>query len=92
MNRNKLLRLTCILLAIVSGCNLLSFAAAWLVADRFGGISFNVTKAATVGIIGGADGPTAVFVTAAGGPMWQLILWLTLFAIALLALRHLRKK
>ena len=92
MKKKTLLRLACLLLAILSGFNLLACIAAWLIADLFGGISFNVTKASTIGIIGGADGPTSVFVTASPAPAWELLLWLLLLALAIYGLRRFRKK
>ena len=48
-------------------------------------------KAASIGIIGGADGPTAVFVT--GGPDWQNILGLAvIIVVAAAAARILRNR
>ena len=78
-------------LTVYAAWNLLCWIAAWLIADVFGGISFNVTKAATIGVIGGADGPTAVFVTAAPGSGWELLLWLLLLAAGILGFRYLNK-
>ena len=37
-------------------------------------------EAASVGIIGGADGPTAVFVT--GNPLWMTLALLAVVAVA----------
>ena len=90
MKKKTLLRLACLLLAILSGFNLLTGIAAWLIADIFGGISFNVTKASTIGIIGGADGPTSVFVAASPAPAWELLLWLALLAAGIYGFRHFR--
>ena len=92
MKKKTLLRLACLLLAILSGFNLLTGIAAWLIAHVFGGLSFNVNHASTIGIIGGADGPTAVFVTASPAPAWELLLWLALLALAIYGLRRFRKK
>ena len=75
----------------VSGLELLTYLAAWLIGTVLGGISFNVTRAASIGIIGGADGPTSVFITASAGPAWQLFLWLLLMAIGILGYRHFSK-
>lgn len=48
-------------------------------------------EAATIGIIGGADGPTAVFV--AGGPDWQNILGLAVIIVgAAVVVRILRNR
>ena len=74
-------------LAAVSG----AVAAAKLLKPLWTGLLVRIltkqtvdTEAATIGIIGGADGPTAIFVTgtAAPGPDWDLIL---VSAIALLS-------
>ena len=79
-------------LAVVSGLELLGYLASWVIANVLGGISFNVTKAASIGIIGGADGPTSVFVTASAGPAWQLLLWLLLLATGILGWRHFSRR
>ena len=78
-------------LAGVGALGLLAYLAAWLIRDIFGGISFNVSKAATIGIICGADGPTAVFVTAATGPAWELLLWVLLLAVGIWGFRRFGK-
>ncbi len=90
--KKTLLRIACLILALISGFNFLSGIAAWLIANVFGGISFPVRKAATIGIIGGADGPTAVFVTAAHPNFWEILLWLALLVAALYGHRHFLRK
>lgn len=46
-------------------------------------LNFSVSESASVGIIGGADGPTAIFVTTApGGYLW--LLWGLVLAMCLL--------
>lgn len=72
-------------LSVVSGLKLLGYLAAWLMTK---GLSFPVGKAATIGIIGGADGPTAIFVTAAAAPAWEILLWLALFFGGIFGFRH----
>ena len=56
-------------------------------------LNFSVSESASVGIIGGADGPTAIFVTAAhGGYRW--LLWGLVLAMCLLGwwrLNHIKK-
>ena len=56
-------------------------------------LNFSVSESASVGIIGGADGPTAIFVTAAhGGYRW--LLWVLVLAMCLLGwwrLNHIKK-
>ena len=87
MKKQPLLRVVCLFLAAISGFNLLSGIACWLIADVFGGLSFNVTKASTIGIIGGSDGPTAIFVTATHPHIGEFLLWLGLLTIAIYGLR-----
>ena len=43
---------------------LLAYALTWM---DVAGMDFSASRTATIGIIGGADGPTAVFIT---GPSW----------------------
>ena len=78
-------------LALYAGVELLLCLAAWLIGNVFGGISFNVTKASTIGIIGGADGPTSVFVTAAPAPAWHPFLMLVLLAAGVWGFRRLNR-
>jgi hypothetical protein len=50
------------------------------------------SEAASIGIIGGADGPTAIFVTStAAGPDWDLILVSAIALLSFLAFLRLRK-
>lgn len=86
--------LWCLLFAAVVLCtavSLLGDLAAWTVHLQ-GGVSFPVREAASIGIIGGADGPTAIFVTASTAPVWQTILKILLLIISILAWRHLNKR
>lgn len=47
--------------------------------------------AQSVGIIGGADGPTAVFVTTSAGPDWDLILMAGALLVGIVGYWHLRR-
>lgn len=76
-------------MVLLAALQLLGFVACWLIGSVLGGISFSV-PAASVGIIGGADGPTAIFVTGMAKPDWQLILWIVLLVIGITGLRKLR--
>ena len=76
-------------MVLLAALQLLGFVACWLIGSVLGGISFSV-PAASVGIIGGADGPTAIFVTGMAKPDWQLILWIVLLVIGMTGLRKLR--
>ena len=49
-----------------------------------------MNKAASIGIIGGADGPTAIFVT--GDPLPLLLAAAALALTAVLLIRHFRKR
>ena len=76
-------------MVLLAALQLLGFVACWLIGSVLGGISFSV-PAASVGIIGGADGPTANFVTGMAKPDWQLILWIVLLVVGITGLRKLR--
>lgn len=97
--RRKLRRYLAGAAAVLSGCWLVCYT----VLRRFGlllnTLSWNIfsSEAASIGIIGGADGPTAIFVTGKPGaiPGWDVILVLLIFIgsiIAWLCLRSDRKK
>ena len=79
-------------LAVWSGLELLGYFVTWVIAEVFGGISFKVSDSSTIGIIGGADGPTSVFVAAAVGPDWLLLLWFLLLAAGIWGLVKGRRK
>lgn len=55
--------------AALGALELLGSGAAWLL-SRFLGAA---QGAASVGIIGGADGPTAIFVTYSEPPIWNIL-------------------
>lgn len=76
-------------MVLLAALQLLGFVACWLIGSVLGGISFSV-PAASVGIIGGADGPTAIFVTGMAKPDWQLILWIVLLVVGITGLCKLR--
>ena len=54
-------------MVFLAALQVLGYLACWLIGSVLGGISFSV-PAASVGIIGGADGPTAIFVTGMAKP------------------------
>lgn len=87
----KVLRLLCLAVAVFCGISLLGDVAAWIIC-RFDGISFGVSSASTIGIIGGADGPTAIFVTAAASPGWLTSGKLLVLMISLLGWRYFKRK
>lgn len=61
--------------ALVSGSWLIFYGALQLYGRRFLNNAVSFGEAATIGIIGGADGPTAIFVAGKSGfPDWDAIL------------------
>ncbi len=88
MNKRKWMCFACLALSVWSGLELLGAIAAWLIADVFGGISFHVTHGATIGIIGGADGPTSILIAAAPVSGWAMLLWLALLIAGICGCRH----
>ena len=77
-------------LTLCAALSLLGDLTAWIL-HCMGGISFSVNRAATVGIIGGADGPTAVFVTASTSPFWYTVFKFLFLMIGILGWRHLKQ-
>lgn len=90
--QNRFRRMVFSAMTILGGLNLLSFAVAWFVGNVFGGVGLPVSEAATIGVIGGADGPTAVFITSSTGATWQFLLWVVLTAIGIYGLFRARNK
>ena len=86
-HQKRVLRFLLRVFAWLLALSLLGDLAAWGV-RLLGGISFGVHGAATIGIIGGADGPTAIFVTSSTTPVWQSILKLLLLIASILGMRY----
>ena len=90
-------RFACAAAAVLSGGWLILYA----ILQRFGMLlnTLSITSypnpAASIGIIGGADGPTAIFVTGAvasgHGLDWDVILVIAVFAVCILGYLRLRK-
>lgn len=84
-----------LVLSVLSGGWLLMYAALL----RFGMLlntlqcSFSPNEAASVGIIGGADGPTAIFVTGgvSAGLDWDVVLIMAVLVVSTLAFLRLRR-
>lgn len=78
-------------MALCGAVSLLGDLAAWVVC-RMGGISFSVPSAATIGIIGGADGPTSVFVTASAVSWWKPVFKLLALGIGILGWHSMNRR
>lgn len=78
-------------LSVCSAISLLGDFVAWII-QRMGGISFSLRSAATIGLIGGADGPTSIFVAAATSPGWQILIKILLLIASVLLWRHCSKR
>lgn len=84
-----------LVLSVLSGGWLVMYAALL----RFGMLlntlqwSFSSNEAASIGIIGGADGPTAIFVTGgvSAGLDWDVVLIMVIMVVSILAFLRLRR-
>lgn len=79
-------RWVCLLLAVLSGASLALGGILGLLA--FG---FNTALNQNIGIIGGADGPTAIFIATAGIAWEQLLLMLLLLVMGILGFYRLSR-
>ena len=70
-NRKSPWRFAFLAAAFLGALELLGSAAAWILCYIATATGFSIGEAASIGIIGGADGPTAIFVT---GPGWTSLL------------------
>lgn len=86
--KRKLLKIACLAATIVGGLELVGNLAAWVAAKYVTAAAFR-GEISGVGVIGGADGPTAVFVTTSGLTHW--LIPLALLAVGLLGLYGLKK-
>ena len=87
--KEKVWRVVCLGIAALSGGWLAFYGAAMYLANRF----FE-TEAASIGVIGGADGPTAIFV-ATTGPDWDMVIAAALLVLGLVGywwLKHRKPK
>ena len=88
---SRILKWLCIVLIVYSVLSLLGDFAIWML-FRTGGFSFSVPPAATIGIIGGADGPTAIFVTSSAAPVWKAALNFILLLLGIVGFRSFGRK
>lgn len=84
--RRSLWRFVCLAAAVVSGGWLVFYGAVQLLALRA-----LEGEAVSIGIIGGADGPTAVFVTGKVGFDWDVPLMAGVFVLAIAGFFLLRR-
>lgn len=88
---SRILKWLCIALIVYSVLSLLGDFAAWML-YRTGGLSFSIPPAVTIGIIGGADGPTAIFVTSSAAPVWKVALNFILLLLGIVGFRFVGRK
>ena len=80
-------------LAAYGAAELLGSLVAWVLMQYYKTSSLNVGEAASIGVIGGADGPTAVFVTTPGWLHYIAPVLLLMIGIwGLLRLRNRKEK
>lgn len=89
-NKKNPLQFVFAVIAALGALGLISYLACWLIGNVLGGISFNL-PASSIGIIGGADGPTAVFVTAATGLVWEPVLCVVMLVVGFIGFRRLNR-
>lgn len=89
--QRKLLRFLCAAMIVFAAVCLLWDLAAWIIYAK-GGFSFSVNHAASIGIIGGADGPTSVLVMASAASLWQTVLEVMMLIAGILGWRYFRRK
>lgn len=53
-----------------------------------GGLSFSLNHAASIGIIGGADGPTSVLIMSAATPLWHMAIEVLVLILGILGWHH----
>ena len=75
-------------MAALGGLGVLGYLAAWVIGHVLGGISFSM-PASSIGIIGGADGPTSIFVASSSGSAWELLLCVVLLIAGMIGWRRL---
>ena len=92
--KQKLLKIFFLALSVISGGWLAWYGAVMWMISRTTASSAILTQseAKSLDIIGGADGPTAVFVTYTRNPDWDLILVGAMLVAGLVGLWCMRKK
>lgn len=88
--KRTLLRVFFGAMSICAAVVLLGDLAARTVA-AMGGFSFSLNHASSIGIIGGADGPTSVLIMSAAAPVWHMILEALVLILGIMGWRHFKK-
>ena len=76
----RVLKILCLIVAALGTLELLGNFASWGIAKYLTGVAIR-GNSASVGIIGGADGPTAVFVTTSVGGHWLIPLVMVVMGV-----------
>ena len=92
--KQKMLKILFLSLTVISGGWLAWYGfMMWMISRTTDSTAIlTQSEAASLGIIGGADGPTAVIITRTSGPDWDLILVGAMLVISLAGLWFTRKK
>lgn len=89
----KTWKIVCLVAAVVSGVRLVLEGVLYLIAGiKLLPLQWDIGNAASVGIIGGADGPTAVFLTTRFGFLTETTVAAVVFAVSLFFYIRLRKQ
>ena len=99
MNRNnktgrkseKWMRFFFIIIILCAEISLLSDLAGHIV-SVMGGVSFSLNRAASIGVIGGADGPTSILIMSEPASFWQTAFEAVILLVGILGLRSLSRK
>ena len=84
-------RILFLLAAVAGAWELFGFVLSWVLYLSIPDPHFKLQETASLGIIGGADGPTAIFVTTAIEPWWNALLPIALLLIGIWGFLRLRK-
>lgn len=90
--KQKFLKIAALAATLVGGLELLGNVAAWVAVKHLSAAA-EQTEVAGMGIIGGADGPTAIFVTgvSTNATVTSSLLPAALLAVGIWGLVHLKK-
>ena len=89
--KRKCFRILFALMILCGAAMLLGDLAAWVI-HAMGGISFSINHAASIGIIGGADGPTSVLIASSTAPFWHIAIESLILLAGILGWCHLKRK